>query len=83
MLPNPDAPKATSQQSGAEDAERNRHRKFTLDTGERGDRKRHNTAADLDCAGKHNRIGRPKHLQQRVKKDNGDDASNQGGMHSI
>ena len=39
-------------------------RKFTLDSGEGGHRQRQNTAADLDGARKHRRIGRTEHLQQ-------------------
>ena len=35
-------------------------------------------AHDLDPAREHDRIGRTKHLQQQVEKDNGDDAGNQG-----
>src|ERR1700737_1965846 len=67
-----------AQQPRTEDAERDGYRKLALGAGEGGDRERHNAAADLDRAGKHDRIGRTKHLQQRVKKNDGDDAGDQG-----
>src|SRR5258707_4390733 len=68
-----------AKQRRAEDAERDCHRKLTLGAGEGRDRKRHDAAADLDRAREHNRVGRAKHLQQRVKKDNSDDAGDQCG----
>src|SRR5665213_735438 len=67
-----------SEQTGAEDAERDGDSEFTLDPGEGRDRERHDTADDLDRARQHDRIGRTEHLQQRVEDDNGDDAGDQG-----
>src|SRR5437879_1449834 len=49
-----------AEQPRAEDAERDRHRKFALDAGKGGDRERYHTAADLDHAGQHHRVGRTK-----------------------
>ena len=72
-----------AQQPGAEDTERDRNRQFALEAGKGGDRERHDAAADLDGARQHGRIGRAKHLQQRIEKNNGDDAGDQGGMTSI
>src|SRR5258706_6755411 len=72
------AERRPAQQPRAEEAERDCHRELTLDAGKGGGRKRDNAAADLDRACKHNRVGCTKHLQQRVKNNNGDDAGDQG-----
>src|SRR5436309_10670958 len=68
-----------AKQPRAEDAERDCYRKLALDAGKGCDRKRHNAAANLDRARKHNRVRCAKHLQQRVKKDNSNDAGDQCG----
>src|SRR5436309_12351302 len=68
-----------AKQPRAEDAERDCYRKLALDAGKGCDRKRHNAPANLDRARKHNRVGCAKHLQQRVKKDDSNDAGDQCG----
>src|ERR1035437_2075363 len=72
------AERRPAEQPRAKDAERDCDRELTLDAGKGGNRERHHAAADLDGARKHDRIGRTKHLQQRIEKNNGDDAGDQG-----
>src|SRR6202035_4149851 len=67
-----------AQQTRAKDAERDGDGEFAPKAGKGGDRERHHTAADLDHAGKHNRIGCTKHLQQGIENDYGEDTGNQG-----
>src|ERR1700686_1524489 len=71
-----------AEQPRAEDAERDCYRKLALDAGKGRTRKRHDAAANLDRAREHNRVGCAKHLQQRVKKNNSDDAGDQCGHSS-
>src|SRR5256885_8451405 len=46
------------EQTGAKNADRDRHREFALQPGERGDRERNDPTADLDTEREHDRIGR-------------------------
>src|ERR1700676_2579457 len=71
------AERRPAEQARPEDAERNCYRKLALDAGKGRDRKRYDTAANLDRAREHDRVGRAKHLQQRVKNNNSDDAGDQ------
>src|SRR3954451_25212996 len=61
-----------TEQPRAEKADRDGDCKSSLEAGKGGDRERHYSAADLDAARKHDRIGRAKHLQHRIQENNGD-----------
>src|ERR1700735_4177548 len=66
-----------AEQPRAENAERDGDGEFAPDAGKSRDRQRQYAADDLDRARQHSRIGRTKHLQQRIEQDNGDDAGDQ------
>ena len=72
------AERRPAEQAGAENAERDRDRQFAPHARIGGNRQRNDTTADLDCARQHRRIGGAEHLEQQIKRDNGDDASDQG-----
>src|SRR4051812_50074847 len=66
-----------AEQSRAKNAKGDRHRQLPSETGKGRNSQRDNAADELDHARKHDGIGRTKHLQQRIKNDNSDDAGNQ------
>src|SRR5215212_2353075 len=67
-----------AEQPSTENANRNCDGKFPFEAGKGGDRKRHDPSAHLDAARKHDRISRTKHLQQRIQKNDGYDAGDEG-----
>src|SRR3954451_23318794 len=54
-----------TEQAGAENADRDGDCKFSLEAAKGGNREGYHSAANLDAARKHDRIGSAKHLQQR------------------